>query len=98
MKKDAVNIIHNEQENQFEYRENDQLAVLSYRFYKKDIALVHTGVPSSISGKGIGSALAAYAFEYAKEINKKVMVYCPFVGAYLKKHPELEDQVDKQYR
>lgn len=93
-----IKIVNNEDLKRFEYHENGEIAVLTYRFYKKDIAFTHTIVPPSISGKGIGSALAAYAFDYAEKIDKKVMIYCPFVGAYLKKHPELNSQIDKQYR
>lgn len=82
---------------QFEYREGGEIAKLEYRFYKKDIAFMHTEVPKALEGKGIASALAAYAFNYAREINKKVMVYCPFVGVYLKRHPELRELVDEVY-
>ncbi len=58
---------------------------------------MHTEVPDSMSGKGVASALAAYAFQYAKENKKPVMVYCPFVAAYLKRHPEIKGQLDQQY-
>lgn len=92
-----LNITNNEEQQQFEYREGDVLATLTYRFYKKDIAFMHTEVPESLAGKGIASALAAAAFEYARNIRKKVMVYCPFVGAYIKRHPELREQLDKDY-
>lgn len=94
---DKPEIINNEEQQQFEYREGNELATLTYKFYKKDIAFMHTNVPESLAGKGIASALAASAFEYAKKLNKPVMVYCPFVAAYLKRHPELKDQIDKQY-
>ncbi|WP_343636930.1 N-acetyltransferase [Fluviicola sp.] len=90
-------IVNNEVLQQLEYREGNELATLTYKFYKKDIAFMHTNVPDSLAGKGIAGALAAAAFEYAKKINKQVMVYCPFVAAYLKRHPELRDQLDKQY-
>lgn len=82
---------------QFEYHQDGEIAKLEYRFYKKDIAFVHTEVPKALEGKGIASTLAEYAFGYAKQINKKVMVYCPFVGAYLKRHPELKILVDEIY-
>lgn len=82
----------------FEIHEGDEIAFLEYRFYKKDIAFMHTEVPKSMEGKGIASALAAYAFQYAKQIDKLVMVYCPFVAVYLKRHPELNEQLDKEYR
>jgi len=81
----------------FEIYENGDIAYLEYRYYKKDIAFMHTVVPKTLEGKGIASALAKYAFEYAKQEKKLVMVYCPFVGSYLKKHPELREQLDKQY-
>ncbi|MDE1193510.1 MAG: GNAT family N-acetyltransferase [Arachidicoccus sp.] len=90
-------IIHNEAEQQFEYHEGGEIAKLEYRFYKKDIAFMHTEVPKALEGKGIASALAEYAFDYAKQINKPVINYCPFVSVYLKRHPELIKQLDKEY-
>ena len=82
---------------QFEIHEGDDVAFLEYRFYKNDIALMHTSVPESMEGKGIASALAAFAFNYAKENKKLVMVYCPFVATYIKRHPEVKEQLDKEY-
>lgn len=92
-----IDIRNDEQKMQFEYSENGEVARLEYRFYKKNIAMMHTVVPETMKGKGIASALAAKAFEYAKEKKKLVMVYCPFVAAYVKRHPELKDQIDKEY-
>ncbi|MBV9962763.1 MAG: N-acetyltransferase [Parafilimonas sp.] len=90
-----INITNNEQQQQFEVKKDNQLAILVYRFHKNDIALMHTEVPKALEGKGIASALAKHAFEWAKEHNKKVMVYCPFVAVYLKRHPEYNKLVDK---
>ena len=90
-------IINNTKDQQFEIHIGDEVAYLQYRFYKKDIAMMHTKVPDAAKGKGIASKLAQYAFEYAKKENKKVMVYCPFVSKYVKEHPELRDQLDKEY-
>ena len=93
----GYNIDNNEKLMHFEIHEGDDIAYLEYRFYKKDIALMHTEVPESMGGKGVASALAEYAFKFAKEHKKPVMVYCPFVAAYLKRHPELREQLDKEY-
>ncbi|MEO8713216.1 MAG: GNAT family N-acetyltransferase [Parafilimonas sp.] len=92
-----VEIINNTKQQQFEVVENNELAILVYRFHKDDLALMHTEVPDALSGKGIASALAKHAFEWAKEYSKKVMVYCPFVASYLKRHPEYDFLVDKNY-
>jgi uncharacterized protein len=94
---DNVKVTNNEKQMQFEVHANGEVARLEYRFYKKDIALMHTVVPDRLSGRGIASILAQHALEWAKEHEKKVMVYCPFVAAYLKKHPEYNELVDKLY-
>jgi predicted GNAT family acetyltransferase len=94
----ALKIINNEQEQQFQVMVEGEKAYLEYRLYKGDIALMHTDVPSSLAGRGIATALAQYALDYAREHKIPVMVYCPFVSAFLKKHPEYQDVLDKKYR
>ena len=91
-------VSNNEKEQRFEIHQENEIAYLEYRFYKSDIALMHTFVPDSLEGKGIASALAHHALDWAREHQKPVMVYCPFVAAYLKRHPEEGDIVDKNYR
>src|SRR6187455_2964513 len=93
----AYKIINNEQLMHFEIHEGDEIAFLEYRFYKKNIALMHTFVPEDLRGNGLASALAAYAFKYARDHKKPVMVYCPFVSSYIKRHPELREHLDKEY-
>jgi predicted GNAT family acetyltransferase len=90
-------VINNKEQQRFEVHEEGETAYLEYRFYKKDIALMHTFVPERIEGRGIASALAHYALEWSKENNFPVMVYCPYVGAYLKKHPQYNDIIDKNW-
>lgn len=81
----------------FEIHENGEIAFLEYRFHKKDIAFMHTVVPKSQEGKGIAAALATFAFNYAKEQHKPVMVYCSYVAEFIRKHPEYNEQLDKEY-
>jgi uncharacterized protein len=91
-------VIDNKDQQRFEVHQSGATAYLEYRFYKKDIALMHTLVPANLEGKGIASALAHHALEWAKENKMPVMVYCPYVAAYLKRHPEYNDIIDKNYR
>lgn len=91
-------VIDNQANQRFEIHADGELAILEYRFYKNDLALMHTFVPDSLGGRGLASSLAHYALEWAKEHNRKVMVYCPFVAAYLKRHPEYNDIIDRQYQ
>ena len=92
-----TDIINNTEKQQFEIHLDDAIAYLTYRFYKKDIALMHTFVPDAFKGKGFGSALAAFAFDYARQAKKPLMVYCPFVGKYVKDHPEVRELLDQEF-
>ncbi len=89
-------IINNEQLMHFEIHQGDDTGFLKYRYHNNSIAFMHTEVPASIEGRGVASALAQHAFKYAKEQHKKVKIYCPFVSIYLKRHPELSEQLDKR--
>jgi predicted GNAT family acetyltransferase len=86
-------IIHNKQNMRFEIHVDDQIAFLEYRLHDGNIAFMHTEVPALFAGKGAGSALAVYAFQYARENNLPVKVYCPFVAKFIKKYPEYQSQV-----
>jgi uncharacterized protein len=86
---ETFSIINNEQRQQFQLTIGDETAFLEYRFHEGVIVLMHTEVPDRLAGRGIASALAAYAFDYAKAHHMKVKVYCPFVLSYLKRHPGL---------
>lgn len=94
---ESYEVMHNKEKLQFEVALDGEKAVLSYRLYKKDIAMMHTTVPKEMEGKGIASALARYAFQYAEDQRKLVMVYCPFVSGFIKKHPEYRKQLDPEY-
>ncbi len=91
-------IINNTKLSRFETKINGEFAYVDYRFYKDDIALMHTFVPEVARGKGISSALAKFALEYVKEQNLKLIVYCPVIAKYIKQHQEYEGLIDKQYR
>ena len=88
-------IINNQQRQQFQTTVDDETAFLEYRLHDGMVVLMHTEVPEKLGGKGIGTALAAYGFEYAKEQGLPVKIYCPFVLTYAKRHPELKDQLVK---
>lgn len=95
---EELTIANNEKQQRFEVIVDGEAAYLEYRFYHNDIALMHTFVPETLGGRGIASALAKFAFNYAKENKMPVMVYCPFVASFLKKNHEYNEQVDKKYQ
>jgi predicted GNAT family acetyltransferase len=86
-------IHENREKKRYETTVNDITAHLDYMVAGSSRALVHTEVPSALGGQGIGSALAKFALEDARANDRRVIVTCPFVIAYLQRHPEYMDVV-----
>jgi predicted GNAT family acetyltransferase len=79
---------------QFKIEREGQISLLSYETDGHEwISLLHTEVPPALRGRGIATALARMAFEYAKENHLKVEVICPFVHYFLNKNPEYKPLV-----
>ena len=80
--------------NRYEARLGDMLAgFVDYRLVRTRRILIHTEVPTAFGGRGIGAALARHALDDARATGIHVTVKCPFIGAYLKRHPEYADVV-----
>ena len=76
--------------NRYEVELGDEDAYLTYR---KSDDHVHTEVPESLRGRGLGGVLAKHALDEARQAGKKVIVKCPFVTAWLRRHKEYNDIV-----
>lgn len=77
---------------------NDLQAVIAYERSGDRIIFLHTEVPPELEGHGVASTLAKAALEDARARRQKVVPLCPFVSAYIKRHPEYADLVDRSYR
>ena len=54
----------------------------------ESIALLHTEIDPSMEGKGVGSRLAATVLADATSRGLAVVVRCPFIAAYVRRHPQ----------
>jgi predicted GNAT family acetyltransferase len=77
--------------NRFELDLDGQMAVAYYQLAPGVITFRHTEVPQALSGHGIGSKLVRGALEATRARGLKVVAKCPFVAAYMAKHPEFND-------
>jgi predicted GNAT family acetyltransferase len=77
--------------NRFELDVDGQTAVAYYRLAPGVITFTHTEVPPALEGHGVGSKLIRGALESARAQGLKVVARCPFVGAFMGKHPEFND-------
>ncbi|MFL5961718.1 MAG: GNAT family N-acetyltransferase [Gaiellaceae bacterium] len=66
---------------------------LMYRREDGVLELVHTDVDPKWEGKGVGAALVQGALDDVRARELKVRPYCPFVAAYIRRHPEYDDLV-----
>ena len=55
------------------------------------IDFTHTYVPQSRRGEGVGEALARAGLDYARQQHLRVRASCPFVAAFLERHPEYQE-------
>jgi predicted GNAT family acetyltransferase len=75
----------------FELDLNGRTAAAYYQLSPGVITFTHTEVPPEMAGHGIGSQLVRGALEAARAQGLKVVPKCPFVAAYMAKHPEFND-------
>ena len=75
----------------FELDADGVTAFMNYRLGDGVITLDHTETPPQARGRGIASQLTAGVLEIARARGLKVVPRCPFVRAYLAKHPEFHD-------
>ncbi len=78
--------------NRYEARLGGDLAgFVDYRAVRARRILLHTEVLPAFGGRGIGAALARHVLDDALASGVHVTVKCPFIEAYLKRHPEYAD-------
>lgn len=58
-----------------------------------EVVLTHTVIDDAWEGHGLGSTLARAAVTTITEAGGTVLPRCPFIAAWLRKHPEVDVQV-----
>lgn len=86
-----LEIKHNTALHRFEADIDGKIAFIEYSLFPDGIIFSHTEVPPELEGQGIASQLAKYVLEYARGEKLKVVPLCPYVNAYVKRHPEYND-------
>lgn len=74
------------------------LGALLYRLRPDAVALIHTEVSPSLEGRGLGARLVAGALDDIRTRGLHVVPICPFVRAYIRRHPEYADLVVERAR
>ena len=90
---DSVEVYINYEVNRIEARVEDYLCLIDFIPAGRVIVYIHTEVPPVLSGNGIANLMVRAALAHAQENHLKVIPQCPYVSAYLRRHPENQGQV-----
>ena len=83
-------ITNNEAEHRYEARIDGALAGFAeYQLTDELIVFTHTEVDPAFEGRGVGGALARGALdEVAQDDSLRVVPQCPFIKAWIARHPD----------
>ncbi|MEM0963068.1 MAG: GNAT family N-acetyltransferase [Bacteroidota bacterium] len=86
-----ADVLHDPEHKRFALETDAGLAHLDYILTDALLVLSHTEVPVGAEGQGVGSRLAKAGLDHARAEGLRVMPLCPFVAAYVRRHPEERD-------
>ena len=90
------NFTFNEAASQFQLTVEGHTAFIEFSRTGDIIILPHTEVPAALEGRGVGKQLVEQTLTYIEQQGWKVVPLCPFVKAYIQRHPEWERIVLKK--
>lgn len=91
---DDVIVADNPGASRYEARLGDRVAAFSaYRRIGDRLVFLHTETDPEFEGRGIGSRLVREALDDVRRRELRVTAKCPFVAAWLRRHPGYEDLI-----
>ncbi len=70
---------------------NEVVGFIEYRSVRGRRILFHTEVDRSVEGRGVGSRLVSGVLDDVRANGLAITVKCPFMAAFLQRHPEYRD-------
>jgi uncharacterized protein len=75
----------------FELETDGVIVFMNYRIAGNVISLDHTETPLAARGRGLASRLVAGVLDEVRSRGLKIVPRCPFVRAYVERHPQYRD-------
>ncbi len=90
-----VRVVDNQQLRRYELHLAGKIVGISAYVPRPDrIIFTHTEVDDALEGQGMGSRLAKGALDDVRSRGLRVTPRCPFIAAYIRRHPDYQDLVD----
>ena len=88
-------VVDNPEQNRFEVETASGKATANYHLRDGVINFTSTEVPYDERGKGIASQLARAALDAARARRLRVIPTCPYMAAFIQRHNEYDDLLEK---
>ncbi|MFS4417492.1 GNAT family N-acetyltransferase [Maribacter sp. 2307ULW6-5] len=88
----------NEDKKRFEINVDGHYAFIDYKPFGKGTALVHTETDPELAGKGAAAAVVKKTLQYFDDHKMTLFPFCPYVFAYIKRHPEWKRIVSPRFK
>ncbi|ACI52450.1 conserved hypothetical protein [Gluconacetobacter diazotrophicus PA1 5] len=90
-----TDLIDNTSRRRFELPVGGEVAFADYAVEGGRLVLSHTSVPSALEGRGVGSTLVRAVLDTARARGMRVVSRCSFVTAFIRRHPEYADLLER---
>ena len=84
----------NSAQHRYEMAVDNGMAFVTYETAPDRVVLLHSEVPSTLSGRGVGSALARGVLDDIRRRGLRVVPRCEFMASFIERHAVYADLVD----
>ena len=84
-------ITHVEQSQRFEMIVDGHTCLLEYSSVPSGVRFDSVRVPEAVGGRGLAGTLTRWALDWARSKDLKVQPACPYVAAWIQRHPDYAD-------
>ena len=82
----------------YELEVDGEVAFTAFQKRGDTVVFTHTEVPQDERGQGVGETLIKGALQQVRDAGLEVIPLCPFVDAYIRRHPEEQDLLAERER
>lgn len=94
-----IDVIKNYEAKRFELIVDGYTAFIDFTQRGEDvIKLIHTESPEELAGRGVAAALVEKTLQYLEDHKFTLYPICPYVFAFIKKHPEWKRIVNENFK
>ena len=91
----TLTVTHDRAGQRFEAQIEGGRCVADYRLVGDVMHVVHTEVPAALQGQGLAAALVHCVLDQARALGWRVRPVCSYVAAYMRRHPETQDLLER---